>query len=450
MLTDTFWEHRIQKKIQEYNALSFFENKRIVIFGSNPYVPIINSCIKDAGYRVDAVLDNNELKCGKKIDDIEIVNPEEYLSENHYKMVFLIFSKYSDEMIRQLVSLGIFMDEILCLSDNKPEFNDSQEVFLKNMYGVQDGYRNYLELEAGFEDERYLMVRHTPATGDVYLSCMFLKEFALKNKIKNYSLVLVSNGCRRIAEMFGYENVVVVDTKVAKSIIDAWVYLGDSYMKVFPLMSMAYRTKERFHYEDYNLINFRDLFCKELCGLPDDTEGEKPQFASDDEYVNIFFDKNHLLRGKTAILAPYAGSINSQIPIDFWNLLAEKLKDFGYTVCTNCGRDSEKPIEGTCAAFFDYEHGKPILEQAGVFISVRNGLCDILSSAECRQFILYEDGYSHSLNYDLFSIRKMGLNSWANEYRYSANDETDVINDILSKINTDGNLEHVDAMVMNS
>ena len=96
----------------------------------------------------------------------------------------------------------------------------------------------------------------------------------------------------------------------------------------------------------------------------------------------------NLKKGRTVILAPYAGSFQSNIPSEAWERLVHSLKSMGYDVCTNCYGEKERPIKNTIPIQFSYEEGIPLIEYAGGFVAVRSGLCDILSQANCSMVIL--------------------------------------------------------------
>lgn len=131
------------------------------------------------------------------------------------------------------------------------------------------------------------------------------------------------------------------------------------------------------------------------------------------------------------ILAPYAGSFVSEIPIGFWEKLALRLREQGYSVCTNCAADKEVPVRGTIPVTFPYSWAVDFVDFAGVFVALRSGLCDIVSSSNAKMVILYEDGFNAS-SLEYFGLVNMGIgeSNHISEIIYKGNDEI-IIGDIL-------------------
>jgi hypothetical protein len=73
-----------------------------------------------------------------------------------------------------------------------------------------------------------------------------------------------------------------------------------------------------------------------------------------------------------------------------------------------------------------------------VFIGVRSGLCDIISSAKCTKIILYEkEGlFYKSSQYDYFSLAKMGLCDDAIEIEYSDELKDECLEKIFENLQT--------------
>ena len=80
-------------------------------------------------------------------------------------------------------------------------------------------------------------------------------------------------------------------------------------------------------------------------------------------------------------MAPYNYSIDPSYNghLDFWEALARKLNENGFTVCTNVN-DYEKEIAGTKKVFIEYSDLELFAQKAGFFIGIRNGLCDLISN----------------------------------------------------------------------
>ena len=66
----------------------------------------------------------------------------------------------------------------------------------------------------------------------------------------------------------------------------------------------------------------------------------------------------------------------------------------------------------------------PFVERAGAVIAVRSGLCEVLSSAQCRKIVLYpkKARLGAGTSRDFFSLSAMGLCSDALELECDADE----------------------------
>lgn len=94
-----------------------------------------------------------------------------------------------------------------------------------------------------------------------------------------------------------------------------------------------------------------------------------------------------IVKGKTVVLAPVAKSI-PQISLLFWEVFACELKKRGFTVFTNVS-GKERPIFGTDPLDCTIAEITSILDYAGYFVGLRSGICDVISSSDCRKMILF-------------------------------------------------------------
>ena len=67
----------------------------------------------------------------------------------------------------------------------------------------------------------------------------------------------------------------------------------------------------------------------------------------------------------------------------------------------------EKPLEGTDGISPKISEMKSAVEQAGLFIGIRSGICDVIKTAECRKIALYPDYFYCDTKWkaiDMYSI----------------------------------------------
>lgn len=253
------------------------------------------------------------------------------------------------------------------------------------------------------------------------MACTYLGEYLARKNIKDYVLIVSGNNCRRTAELFAVANIESVSLRDMQGIIKAWEFLGRQKIRLKPLLFWGWRTKRYLYADKHPQITFADMFLYDVYGEENGIERHLPYRNQDSTFARQLFERLNLPKGRTVIIAPYAGSFESSVPMEQWKKLSGRLKAKGYAVCTNCYGEKESPIPGTRGIIFPYDEAVNVLEYAGGFIAVRSGLCDIVSPAECKMVVIYENGFNAS-NYEFFSLRRMGLNLDAIEKIYTAED----------------------------
>lgn len=137
-------------------------------------------------------------------------------------------------------------------------------------------------------------------------------------------------------------------------------------------------------FRNINGLIFTDLIGYGAFKVENPKKLARPVFLEKDEDTERLFIKEGLKRGKTVLLAPFSYTLTSY-PEWFWKKLVIELKALGFSVCTNLGSRKEKAIPGSKGIFLRYEQLGLFLRNAGWFIGVRSGLCDVISSAVCKK-----------------------------------------------------------------
>ena len=65
-------------------------------------------------------------------------------------------------------------------------------------------------------------------------------------------------------------------------------------------------------------------------------------------------------------------------------------RERGYQIFTNVAGE-ETPLEGTAPISPQICEMRSVVEQAGTFIGIRSGICDVIRTADCRKIALYPD-----------------------------------------------------------
>lgn len=420
----------IKKTIEIALNDGMFCDKKIVIFGCTLYARDIRNILDEKDLKLEAIIDNNEQKAGKKCLGVMVYTPYEYFSAKAGNSLIIIASKYSREMIYQLKKMGLEEQSILNIpiSEILQLDNDSDECFYLNTQEVEKGYNIYNKFKEKYPNAEKIFLCPYHGTGDVYMACIFLTDYLSKLGIKEYVLIVQGNNCRKVASIFKIDNIENIDSEEQKLLLKAWEFLGDEIINLKPLLYWGWRTKRYLYADKHPQITFMEMFKYDVFGFEKEEKPCPPQLNKESNYAVRLFKELNLKKEKTVILAPYAGSFVSEIRIEEWESLTKKLQKMGYDVCTNCYGE-EMPIENTIPIQFPYDEIENVLEYAGSFVAIRSGLCDIASTAKCRMIIWYENGFNAS-KIEYFGLRNMKLN--LNAYEFVYEEQGDLVKKTLS------------------
>ncbi len=421
----------IQECIKENRARLL--NRKVLIFGCTLYGRDIRDGLIGCGIELCGFIDNNKSKTGKNCLGVPVESPEKMLVPYIKELCVIICSKYQQEMIRQVLKYGYDEGNLLIIDVAEAGNHVSDGLdSVRNAYeDVKKGYALYLNIIKKYKTKDKLFVCPYPGTGDIYMACIYLPEYLKEHLIEEYTLVVGSESCRKVCDIFCIENICVLKKSDIDYLLKAWEFLGTDKMNVKPLLHWGWRCKKFLFSNNHPQITFAEMFLYDIYEFQRKPEMRLPDRCKDLQEIHSFFDSKGLCKGHTVILAPYAGSFVSEIPIGFWEKLALRLREQGYSVCTNCAADKEVPVRGTIPVTFPYSWAVDFVDFAGVFVALRSGLCDIVSSSNAKMVILYEDGFNAS-SLEYFGLVNMGIgeSNHISEIIYKGNDEI-IIGDIL-------------------
>lgn len=273
-------------------------------------------------------------------------------------------------------------------------------------------------------------------TGDVYLACALLSSKIILDERHTQTLVVIGNSSRKIVQLFGYKNIVVLSQEEMDLLMEYVSFMGASNLNLMILHpdppNAKYGICDRLR--NYNGLNFKDMFAAGIFG---DIKiiCEVPSFDNCIEEVKEYYSKNNLKPGRTIIISPYVNTLG-QLPMWFWIELVAALTNLGFSVCTNCS-GKEATIYGTVRLDIPYCKMKTYCEYAGYFIGSRSGLCEVISSFSMHKIIIYQPNlyWGCGGNIDYFSLNQMGLCNDAFEIEYEGIEFIDLMNDICELIN---------------
>lgn len=97
---DAFYEN-LAGIVEQYNT-----KKKWIVFGSSRISGMIIHFLRVKGIVVDAIIDNDEMRQGKKAFGIDIFKPEKILNPYQNDVIVLIASAHQESMIDQLQKMG--------------------------------------------------------------------------------------------------------------------------------------------------------------------------------------------------------------------------------------------------------------------------------------------------------------------------------------------------------
>jgi hypothetical protein len=404
-------------------------NKTVYIFGMNGYAKIIVDTLRSFGITVKAIVDNNINKCGKIFMNINVAIPEDVLIPYDENSLILIASKYYYEMKKQLEIMGYDEQKhLLKLLDASmlcsPDFM-SDDLFLSQINSAKNGMELYKELQEKYSGPIPVFLAPVSSIGDIFLLGLYFNKYIEKQAIKSYIFVVPGKAGARIAETYGISNIEIITKDQADALINFRMLMGRNNAEILILHSGYLHQRIICNIAMYEKMTWLDNYKRFLFGLDENELYTKRKVNVNKSEIYKVLSMMNLEMGKTVILAPYAQTM-TELSISFWSKLAEKLKECGYSVCTNVAGE-EKPIPNTIPLYLSLDGADFVVEYAGYFIGLRSGFCDVISMAKCKKIILYSNEVFECIKViDFYSLNKMGLCKDAIEIEVSYNEDNDI------------------------
>lgn len=405
-------EMEMKNNLEKLYHTGTFINKFIVIFGSNEPAERMAEWLFEHEIIPAAMIDNNEKKQGLSFKGISITAPQDTLGKMHDNAAVLIASKYFNEMQQQLEAMGYQTEKhIYKIVDmtKGSSYSLTEETFTNKEKDIYLGWELYTKIREKHGENARIFVCPFPALGDVYLVGRYLKMYCEKQQISSYVVIVTGGVFLKVLDLFDIQNAEKLSQKECDLLTQCLIFCGLKECNAEIL-------HQRFPYTtgigilgNYKGLCFNDHFKYTIFGMCENEVGKLPKRQGDQEYIDNYFEMNGLTKGKTVIIAPYANTSSSLSPA-LWIKIAREYSDKGYIVCTNSSGEEEPAIEGTKAIFFPLSAAIPIVEAAGIFIGLRSGLCDVISSARAKKVILYPDRIYQGGRYiDFYNLKKMEL-----------------------------------------
>lgn len=232
------------------------------------------------------------------------------------------------------------------------------------------------------------------ASGDMYMSCLYLDNYIKRQSISSYKVICANNSSRKVGELFGFNPIMEDREKLLNVILYGRVVGFDGLeMKnthAYPVNSRGYHV---WHKLDFNTYVKHWVFQSEKRIVT-------PKLSQEDSLY--LFEQKNLVLDKTILISPVSHSVEP-IKDKIYEKVVEKLNNKGYVVCTNvCG--DEKPLPGTIGVQIPYSCVIDFVNKCAGFIGMRSGLCDVISSTSSKMVV-----YHREFCFNQFSLERMGL-----------------------------------------
>jgi hypothetical protein len=421
----------IEKRVDRLARKGAFDGKKIVLFGASVTDGRCKRWLEERGFAVDAIVDNSREKVGREYLGLTVRTPEDVLAPYDKDRVVLITSPtYWSEMTHQVVQLGYSKrTQIFSVGALPPK--RAWWVFLRRLVPAVKGSLALRKLARGAEGRRTVFLTPVPPAGDVYVECLFIREYVRKNNVRRFVIAVPNGACRRMVELFGFEDVVVLDEDVLWHIVD-YVRVARRGPEDVVVMHYPSLNGSVAQMQGYKGLNFEKMFRYASFDLDGDVPHDVPSSGADPARVEAALVDQGLRPGRTVILAPYARSLVHGHDEQFWNALAANLTARGYDVCTSGFGPEEPAVAGTPLLQFPFSEAVQFVESAGYFVGLRSGLCDVISPAKAVKVVLHERGpwFKTSL-FEMFSLNAMDLCDDAVELEFSSSEMDAVLDDVV-------------------
>ncbi len=404
----------IKENIEHLGNTINLSVKSVVLFGVNSSSFKMVNYLKEKGIVPRAIIDNNPNFSNKTYLGIKAGTPETMIGDYDENIIILIASRYFKEMKQQLLDMGYLEDQIYQMIKYQV-YDTKLSSIEENITESKKGLEVYKRLREEFGATKKIIMCPYAGLGDAYFISRYIDKYCEVHFIDNFVLTVIGNTSRKIAQMFGIENIKVLTQMESDMLLHFAAFMGTKKLNVKILThTLIPFEKIMYNFEQSGRLDWGTIFRHAVLEI---SENIKLQYNTVDkgESNNILLEnmKNSFHSGKTAIISPYTNTL-ANIEDEFWEKIVVKLKKNGYQVFTNSIGEQEPAVIGSLPITFPIEIAKEVIECADIFIGVRSGFCDVIEAAHGNIFILYPD--KRSLFYNL---KGMGFGENATECLYN-------------------------------
>ena len=383
----------VESAIDELQRSGRLEDAQLYAFGHTAATEEMRRRLGRYDIALTGILDNNRAKQGSSLHGVPVIPPNA-VADVGVRSVVLIASRFHSEMRQQLVDLG-YAGEIICVGTFSVATDPASGV------DTRRGARLLDQLRAA-HPHRHLVVCPFDALGDVYWALAYLPAFATAGRLPPAIVVVVGEGCRQVARLFGHEDAYSL-TQVEMDDLVGAVVDGGAQDAMIAHHDRPYGDDAPVRALDERFVAFTDMYRDLVYKLPASAQPVAPQrdvpAQADPSWAS------EIPRGRAVLMGPYAKSV-VPVPWSFWEHTAERHVAQGDVVATVVHGD-EDPVPGTLALAIPIPECLDAVEHAGTFIGLRSGLCDVVHTARARKVHVFPDAHYSTTPYkvaDFFAL----------------------------------------------
>lgn len=386
----------VESAIDELERAGRLKDVVLYAFGHTAATEEIRIRLGRYDIALTGILDNNRAKQGSSLHGVPVVAPNAVAGLSAPSAV-LIASRFHSEMRQQLLDLGFAGDIIrvgnLSIGTDTASGSDSDR-----------GARLLNQVRVAHPG-RHLVVCPFGALGDVYWALTYLPAFAAARRLPPPLPVVVGDGGRQVARLFGYEDVYSL-TQAEMDDLVASVVAARPPDVTIAHHDRPYGDGAPVRALDDRFVAYIDMYRDLVYGLPPRTAPYVPSrdALGQAERADRSWS-SEIPRGRTVLMAPYAKSV-LPVPWSFWEHTAARYVSRGVLVATVVHGD-EVPVPGTLALEVPIPKMLDAVEHAGTFMGLRSGLCDVVHTARARRIHVFPDALYSTTPYkvaDFFAL----------------------------------------------
>lgn len=312
---------------------------------------------------------------------------------------------------------------------------DSQKKIYHNAIRLIEANEIYKKIVCEVGTDTIILLSPHASTGDAYIIGALIHEYAAAHGFERFVYLCVGTQCAKIVSgMFGVNNILLISFRERDLLEDLYRFCGEDKcnIRVMHYQGLCMYTGILANLRTFNNIDFLSMLYYGAFRLPKNVQLKPPHFVNNADFADAIFN-GYVEEGNSVIIAPVAGSI-AGLPNQFWEKLVIALINSGYKVYTNISGGGEQVIMRTRGLWFPLSCADQVCHRAGYFVGYRSGLCDIISSVECKKVVLYDPNLHFGVGTykDYFGLSNMGLTQDVLEVDYYAASENSIIESIIN------------------